>query len=177
MIFIPWCVITNECFCFKVAGLGSRCDSGMELGNECGDDAENPALMPGQGSPEADRLTRLVCPVTLTLAQRSYNRAFAHFNPFCGSCCLSFPPTIMAAPSQSLHPARLAHTFIASPSAPSTPVHNIQTMRRKAAGHSGPLTKILVANRGVSRRSTLRSTISMRYCSLGNRYQSVPDSP
>jgi pyruvate carboxylase len=55
----------------------------------------------------------------------------------------------MAVPPQSLHPPRLAHTFIGSPSAPSTPVHNIQTMRRRAAGHSGPLTKILVANRGV----------------------------
>ncbi|KAF8449120.1 hypothetical protein L210DRAFT_3609542 [Boletus edulis BED1] len=54
----------------------------------------------------------------------------------------------MAAPSPFLHPPRLAHTFIGTPSAPSTPVHNIQTMRRKAAGHSGPLTKILVANRG-----------------------------
>lgn len=52
--------------------------------------------------------------------------------------------------SQSLHPARLAPLFAASPSAPGTPVHSIQTMRRKAAGHSGPLTKILVANRGVS---------------------------
>lgn len=39
--------------------------------------------------------------------------------------------------------------FAGSPSAPGTPVHSIQTMRRKAAGHSGPLTKILVANRGV----------------------------
>ena len=39
--------------------------------------------------------------------------------------------------------------FAASPSAPGTPVHSIQTMRRKAAGHGGPLTKILVANRGV----------------------------
>ncbi|KAG8874072.1 pyruvate carboxylase [Tulasnella sp. 331] len=29
-----------------------------------------------------------------------------------------------------------------------TPVHSINTMRRKSAGHSGPLTKILVANRG-----------------------------
>ncbi|KAK7449718.1 pyruvate carboxylase [Stygiomarasmius scandens] len=38
--------------------------------------------------------------------------------------------------------------FANSPSAPGTPVHSIQTMRRKAAGHSGPLTKILVANRG-----------------------------
>ncbi|KAL0579274.1 pyruvate carboxylase [Marasmius crinis-equi] len=38
--------------------------------------------------------------------------------------------------------------FAGSPSAPGTPVHSIQTMRRKAAGHSGPLTKILVANRG-----------------------------
>ncbi|KAF9245317.1 carbamoyl-phosphate synthase L chain, ATP binding domain-containing protein [Melanogaster broomeanus] len=50
--------------------------------------------------------------------------------------------------ADSLHPPRLAHTFVGSPSAPSTPVHSIQTMRRKAAGHSGPLTKILVANRG-----------------------------
>ncbi|KAG8904341.1 pyruvate carboxylase [Tulasnella sp. 403] len=33
-------------------------------------------------------------------------------------------------------------------SLPGTPVHSIHTMRRKAAGHSGPLTKILVANRG-----------------------------
>ncbi|KAJ2915461.1 hypothetical protein MD484_g4955, partial [Candolleomyces efflorescens] len=48
----------------------------------------------------------------------------------------------------SLHPPRLAHTFIGTPSAPGTPVHSIQTMRRKAAGHGGPLTKILVANRG-----------------------------
>ncbi|THH32391.1 hypothetical protein EUX98_g1810 [Antrodiella citrinella] len=48
----------------------------------------------------------------------------------------------------TLHPPRLAHTFAVSPSAPGTPVHSIQTMRRKAAGHSGPLTKILVANRG-----------------------------
>lgn len=48
-----------------------------------------------------------------------------------------------------LHPPRLAAIFAASPSAPGTPVHSIQTMRRKAAGHSGPLTKILVANRGV----------------------------
>lgn len=29
-------------------------------------------------------------------------------------------------------------------------------MRRKAAGHGGPLTKILVANRGVSRTNVLR---------------------
>ncbi|KIM74670.1 hypothetical protein PILCRDRAFT_800751 [Piloderma croceum F 1598] len=50
--------------------------------------------------------------------------------------------------SQSLHPPRLASIFARSPSAPGTPVHSIQTMRRKAAGHSGPLTKILVANRG-----------------------------
>ncbi|KII85804.1 hypothetical protein PLICRDRAFT_165243 [Plicaturopsis crispa FD-325 SS-3] len=48
----------------------------------------------------------------------------------------------------SLHPPRLSHTFAVTPSAPGTPVHSIQTMRRKAAGHSGPLTKILVANRG-----------------------------
>lgn len=48
-----------------------------------------------------------------------------------------------------LHPPRLASMFAASPSAPGTPVHSIQTMRRKAAGHGGPLTKVLVANRGV----------------------------
>ncbi|KAH9840099.1 pyruvate carboxylase [Rhodofomes roseus] len=49
---------------------------------------------------------------------------------------------------EALHPPRLASIFAGSPSAPGTPVHSIQTMRRKAAGHSGPLTKILVANRG-----------------------------
>ncbi|KIK07732.1 hypothetical protein K443DRAFT_672996 [Laccaria amethystina LaAM-08-1] len=54
----------------------------------------------------------------------------------------------MASQSASLHPARLAPIFATSPSAPGTPVHSIQTMRRKAAGHGGPLTKILVANRG-----------------------------
>lgn len=48
-----------------------------------------------------------------------------------------------------LHPPRLADMFAGSPSLPGTPVHSIQTMRRKAAGHIGPLTKILVANRGV----------------------------
>ncbi|TFY72302.1 hypothetical protein EVG20_g701 [Dentipellis fragilis] len=48
----------------------------------------------------------------------------------------------------TLHPPRLAPIFAVTPSAPGTPVHSIQTMRRKAAGHSGPLTKILVANRG-----------------------------
>ena len=57
----------------------------------------------------------------------------------------------MAAPSSTLHPPRLAPIFAGSPSAPGTPVHSIQTMRRKAAGHGGPLTKILVANRGVRR--------------------------
>lgn len=51
--------------------------------------------------------------------------------------------------SSTLHPPRLAPIFAATPSAPGTPVHSIQTMRRKAAGHGGPLTKILVANRGV----------------------------
>jgi pyruvate carboxylase len=51
--------------------------------------------------------------------------------------------------NQMLHPPRLAPIFATSPSAPGTPVHSIQTVRRKAAGHSGPLTKILVANRGV----------------------------
>jgi pyruvate carboxylase len=53
--------------------------------------------------------------------------------------------------STLLHPPRLAGLFAGSPSAPGTPVHSIQTMRRKAAGHGGPLTKILVANRGVCR--------------------------
>ncbi|KAG6849292.1 hypothetical protein H0H93_009722 [Arthromyces matolae] len=48
----------------------------------------------------------------------------------------------------TLHPPRLSGIFAGSPSAPGTPVHSIQTMRRKAAGHGGPLTKILVANRG-----------------------------
>ena len=51
--------------------------------------------------------------------------------------------------TSSLHPPRLAGTFAGTPSVPGTPVHSIQSMRRKAAGHSGPLTKILVANRGV----------------------------
>ncbi|KAG5340934.1 hypothetical protein C0989_012447 [Termitomyces sp. Mn162] len=46
------------------------------------------------------------------------------------------------------HPPRLSGLFAGSPSAPGTPVHSIQTMRRKSAGHGGPLTKILVANRG-----------------------------
>ncbi|KAF8343434.1 pyruvate carboxylase [Amanita rubescens] len=54
----------------------------------------------------------------------------------------------MATLASMLHPPRLASTFAGIPSAPGTPVHSIQTMRRKAAGHSGPLTKILVANRG-----------------------------
>lgn len=50
---------------------------------------------------------------------------------------------------ETLHPARLASIFAVTPSTPGTPVHSIQSMRRKAAGHGGPLTKILVANRGV----------------------------
>ncbi|KAF8899647.1 pyruvate carboxylase [Gymnopilus junonius] len=54
----------------------------------------------------------------------------------------------MASQTSTLHPPRLAGLFAGSPSAPGTPVHSIQTMRRKAAGHGGPLTKILVANRG-----------------------------
>lgn len=52
----------------------------------------------------------------------------------------------------TLYPPRLAGQFApGTPSAPGTPVHSIQTLRRKSAGHHGPLTKILVANRGVSR--------------------------
>ncbi|KAL1712306.1 carbamoyl-phosphate synthase L chain, ATP binding domain-containing protein [Schizophyllum commune] len=54
----------------------------------------------------------------------------------------------MSTPPATLHPPRLGPLFAGTPSAPGTPVHSIQTMRRKAAGHSGPLTKILVANRG-----------------------------
>lgn len=55
----------------------------------------------------------------------------------------------MTQPQAALHPPRLAHIFAGTPSVPGTPVHSIQTMRRKQAGHSGHLTKILVANRGV----------------------------
>ncbi|KAJ4000938.1 pyruvate carboxylase [Lentinula boryana] len=54
----------------------------------------------------------------------------------------------MSSSTATLHPPRLAPMFAGTPSVPGTPVHSIQTMRRKAAGHSGPLTKILVANRG-----------------------------
>ena len=54
-----------------------------------------------------------------------------------------------------LHPPRLASIFARTPSAPGTPVHSIQTLRRKAAGHGGPLTKILAANRGVRSVSPL----------------------
>ncbi|CAK5273924.1 unnamed protein product [Mycena citricolor] len=53
----------------------------------------------------------------------------------------------MTTPPSTLHPPRLG-TFSGFPSAPGTPVHSIQTMRRKGAGHSGPLPKVLVANRG-----------------------------
>lgn len=56
----------------------------------------------------------------------------------------------MSTDEQSLHPARLADMFDKTPSIPGTPVHSIQTVRRAAAKHDGPLTKILVANRGVS---------------------------
>ena len=56
----------------------------------------------------------------------------------------------MSNEEQTLHPARLAPMFDRTPSIPGTPVHSIQTVRRAAAKHDGPLTKILVANRGVS---------------------------
>lgn len=49
----------------------------------------------------------------------------------------------------TLHPPRLAPMFAGTPSLPGTPVHSIHSMRRKTAAHGGPLTKILVANRGV----------------------------
>jgi pyruvate carboxylase len=51
--------------------------------------------------------------------------------------------------ASSLHPRFPLTPSGGSPSASSTPVHSIQTLRRKSAGHHGPLTKILVANRGV----------------------------
>ncbi|KAF8169919.1 hypothetical protein K438DRAFT_1983055 [Mycena galopus ATCC 62051] len=47
-----------------------------------------------------------------------------------------------------LTPSTQARELQRIPSAPGTPVHSIQSMRRKGAGHSGPLPKILVANRG-----------------------------
>jgi hypothetical protein len=53
-----------------------------------------------------------------------------------------------------------------SVSAPGTPVHSIQTIRRKAAGHHGPLTKILVANRGVSGHSRLAAIAMITECVL-----------
>lgn len=80
----------------------------------------------------------------------------------------------MAADSQSLHPPRLAPIFAVSPSAPGTPVHSIQTMRRKAAGHSGPLTKILVANRGVSRSHRWSRTFAEQLFPAGNRDSCIP---
>jgi hypothetical protein len=87
---------------------------------------------------------------------RAYNRSFLSGLP------IAFPPTEYKSPvalldqllhrtptMSTLHPPRLAPIFATTPSVPGTPVHSIQTMRRKSAGHSGPLTKILVANRGV----------------------------
>lgn len=83
--------------------------------------------------------------------------------------------------SGTLHPPRLAPIFAVTPSAPGTPVHSIQTMRRKSAGHSGPLTKILVANRGVSPfptrvdRQRNDRAHCMRFLSAGNRDPCVQD--
>lgn len=77
----------------------------------------------------------------------------------------------MAAPdSTTLHPPRLADMFVTSPSAPGTPVHSIQTMRRKSAGHGGPLTKILVANRGVRPCQLLFSRSQALTLLAGNRH-------
>ncbi|KAF8316749.1 pyruvate carboxylase [Clavulina sp. PMI_390] len=42
----------------------------------------------------------------------------------------------------------MAESTTPSVSLPGTPIHSIQTVRRRIAGHHGPLTKILVANRG-----------------------------
>ena len=67
------------------------------------------------------------------------------------------------ASSDTLHPPRLSELFAGSPSAPGTPVHSIQTMRRKSAGHGGPLTKILVANRGVSLFSPFFAILVLMY--------------
>ncbi|KLO19030.1 pyruvate carboxylase [Schizopora paradoxa] len=53
-----------------------------------------------------------------------------------------------ATSTDTLHPPRLANLFAVTPSAPGTQVHSINSMRRKTAGHGGPLAKILVANRG-----------------------------
>ncbi|KAF8329461.1 pyruvate carboxylase [Cantharellus anzutake] len=48
----------------------------------------------------------------------------------------------------ALNPNRGQSPGPGSASIPSTPIHSIQTIRRRVAGHHGPLTKILVANRG-----------------------------
>lgn len=48
-----------------------------------------------------------------------------------------------------------------SVSLPGTPVHSIQTVRRRIAGHHGPLTKILVANRGVRHSNQILSVLSL----------------
>ncbi|KIJ32096.1 hypothetical protein M422DRAFT_214108 [Sphaerobolus stellatus SS14] len=50
--------------------------------------------------------------------------------------------------ASSMHPRFPLTPSGGTPSAGSTPVHSINTIRRKDAGHHGPLTKILVANRG-----------------------------
>ena len=90
-----------------------------------------------------------------------------------------------------LHPPRLAPLFAVTPSAPGTPVHSIQTMRRKSAGHGGPLTKILVANRGVCLSKvelevhvtdlafwmSYRRVAMMSFASVGNCHPCVPYRP
>ncbi|KAJ7814646.1 pyruvate carboxylase [Mycena leptocephala] len=61
---------------------------------------------------------------------------------------LRFSGGLYAAPEATDGRRACLRRFSAFPSAPGTPVHSIQSMRRKGAGHSGPLPKILVANRG-----------------------------
>ena len=77
--------------------------------------------------------------------------------------------------TSTLHPPRLAPIFAATPSVPGTPVHSIQTMRRKSAGHGGPLTKILVANRGVRFQHDIFHV--PLHASLGNRHPRLPHGP
>lgn len=69
-----------------------------------------------------------------------------------GKGTTTLPPSKRPKELETLHPPRLGPIFDGSPSVPSTPVYSIQTMRGKGAGRSGPLTKLLVANRGVSYR-------------------------
>ena len=83
--------------------------------------------------------------------------------------------TMASSDSNVLHPPRLAQIFARSPTNPGTPVHSIQTMRRKSAGHGGPLTKILVANRGVWHKMLFSSLCVHCFLLLGNCYPCIQD--